>query len=231
MKQFYTVLISSIIFFFLNFNLIAQQKVKEIPLKNIQGAAIGNDNESIGQVLQRAINEAKVEALKQAGIEENIASFTDYFQSENNDTYEELFASNILSDICGAVKQVEVIDTEKVFDKYGQLNVKVRINCIVVKYLSNKDLSFDVFIDGVGMFYPNETKLIFRLTPTKNAYANMFIFNETEAYQMFPSAYENSFLLETKTEYNFPTESVNYILYTDKKSEAYRMITKEVNLI
>jgi hypothetical protein len=214
----------------ISFHIYAQEKVKEIPLKNIQGTAIGNGNESMNEVIQRAVNEAKIEALKHAGIEENIASFTNYFQSENNNTYEELFTTDILSDIRGAVKNVEITDTVIGLNDYSKLDVQVKINCIVVKYLSNRDISYGVSIDGVGMFYPNETKLIFRVKPTKDSYANMFIFNETEAYQGFPSTYENSFLLEAKTEYNFPTESVNYILYTDKKSEAHRMIlvfTKE----
>ncbi len=224
MKQFFFVLFLSGLISLLNFNLTAQEKVKEIPLKNIQGKAIGNENESIGQVMQRAVNEAKIEALKQAGIEENIASFTNYFQSENNDKYEELFASDILSDIRGAVKNVQITDTLKQFNNYEQLDVQVTINCIVVKYLSNKDLSFDLFVDGVGMYYPNETKLIFRVKSTKDAYANMFLFNETEAYQMFPSKYEYSFVLKKDTEYNFPTEAVDYILYTNKKSESHRMI-------
>lgn len=224
MKQFFNVLIFLGLFFLLHFNLTAQEKVKEIPVKNIQGTAIGNNNESLNQILQRAINNAKIEALKKAGIEENITSFTNYFQSENNNTYEELFTSDILSDIKGAVKNVEIIDTIKRFNDFGQLNVQITINCIVLKYLSNKDLSFDVFVNGIGMYYPNETKLIFRVKSTTDAYANMFLFNETEAYQMFPSKYENSFLLKKDKKYNFPTDAVDYILYTNMKTEPHRLI-------
>ena len=44
------------------FNTYAQQKVKEIKIKEIEGIAIGGDMESIDQVIQRAIDEAKVEA-------------------------------------------------------------------------------------------------------------------------------------------------------------------------
>ena len=61
----------------------------------------------------------------------------------------------------------------------------------------------------------------------KNKYennANMFLFNETEAYKMFPSEFENSFVLMKDTEYNFPTDAVDYILYTNKKSEPHRLI-------
>ena len=229
MKKLYLFIIATSILF-QNCNLFAQEKVNEIALKNIQGKAIGNNNESVNQVLQRAVNNAKIEALRKAGIEENIASFSNYFQSENNNTYEELFTSDILSDIRGAVKNVEITDTVIDINQFKQLTVQVKINCVVVKYLSNKDLSFDVFVDGIGMYYPSETNLIFRVKSTKDAYVNIFLFNETEAYQLFPSKYESSFLLKKNMEYNFPTELVDYILYTNKKSEAHRMImvfTKE----
>ena len=132
-------LILSTIFFFLTVSLIAQEKVKEFVLKNIQGTAIGSDNESVNQVVQRAVDKSKIEALKRAGIEENIASFSDFFRYENNDNYEELFTSDILSDIRGAVKEVEITETKKSFDKFGKLNVEVNINCTDVKYISDKD--------------------------------------------------------------------------------------------
>ena len=223
MRKIYTIAISAFIFFY-SFSSRAQEKIKEVPIKNVKGTAIGNDKESIGQVIQRAVNNAKLEALRKAGVEENIASYTDYFQSESNSTFEELFVSDILSDIRGSVKQVEVLDTIKDFDRFGQLNVLVEINCIVVKYLSNKDLSFDVSVKGVGMFYQNNAKLIFKAKSTKDAYTNIFIFNQTEAYQLFPSTYESSFLLKKDVEYDFPRDLVDYILYTNKKSEAHRMI-------
>lgn len=211
-------------------NLFAQEKVKEIPLTNIKGTAIGNNNESISQIMNRAINNAKIEALKKVGVEENILSYTDYFKFENNDSYDELFISDILSDIRGAVKNVEVIDTIKEFNDYGHISVQIKINCVVVKYLSKKDLSFGVWIDGVRAFYTNEAQLNFKLKTTKNAYVNIFVFNEDEAYLLFPSEYEKSFLLQSNIEYSFPTHAAEYILFTKKKSEVHRMImvfTKE----
>ena len=42
----------------------AQQKVEEIKIKEVKGIAIGGDRESVDQLIQLAINEAKVEALK-----------------------------------------------------------------------------------------------------------------------------------------------------------------------
>ena len=187
-------LILSIFLSFQQINLSAQEKVKEIILTNVKGIAIGSNNESIDQITARAVNEAKIEALKKAGIEENITSFTNFFQSESSNNYEELFTSDILSDIHGAVKSVKILNTNKTFNEYENLQVEVIINCTVVKYLSEKDLSFNVWVDGVGMFYANESKLLFKIKSSKNAYVNAFIFNEKEAYQLFPNELENSFL-------------------------------------
>jgi hypothetical protein len=166
---------------------IADNNVKEIKLTGIIGTATGATTESIEQVTHRAINEAKTHALKQAGIEENIASFTDYFQMEDKGRYEDVFTSDFLSDIRGAVKDVDLVDTKKSFDEFGNLKIEVVINCTVVKYLTEKDLSFDAWVEGVGMFYQNETGLMFKIKPSKDAYVKIFLLSETEAFQLFPN--------------------------------------------
>lgn len=202
----------------------ADEDVLEIKLVGVKGMAIGSVNESLQQVEQRAINEAKIAALKQAGIEENIASFTDYFQMEEKGKYEDLFTTDFLSDIRGAVKDVDVVDTKKSFDEFGQLKIEVVINCTVVKYLTEKDLTFDAWIEGIGMFYQNETGLVFKIKPSKDTYVKIFLLSETEAFQLFPNNYENSYLLKANTEYKFPSETMDYTLETNKKSEMHRMI-------
>ena len=221
MRFFIPVIIS---FFLVNSALNAQQKVKEIKISEVKGIAIGGDRESVDQVIQRAINEAKVEALKQAGVAENIASFSDYFQSEDNEKYEELFTSDILSDIRGSVKDIDVLETKKSFDQTDCLKVEVLINCTVVKYLTEKDITFDVRVDGVGMFYQNETNLKFVVKPSKDSYVKIFIFSETEAFQLFPNEYELSYLLTTNKQHYFPSETMDYTLVSNKKSEIHRMI-------
>jgi hypothetical protein len=202
----------------------ADKDVQEIKLIGIKGVAIGSANESLEHVEHRAINEAKIKALKQAGIEENIASFTDYFKMEDNEKYEDLFTTDFLSDIRGAVKDVDVVDTKKSFDEFGQLKIEVVINCTVVKYLTEKDLTFDAWVEGIGMFYQNETGLLFKIKSSKDTYVKIFLFSQTEAFQLFPNNYENSYLLKANTEYKFPSETMDYTLETNKKSEMHRMI-------
>lgn len=203
---------------------IADNNIKEIKLTGVKGSATGATIESIEQVTHRAINEAKTIALKQAGIEENIASFTDYFQMEDKGKYEDVFTSDFLSDIRGAVKDVDLVDTKKSFDEFGQLKIEVIINCTVVKYLTEKDLSFDAWVEGIGMFYQNETDLMFSIKPSKDAFVKIFLLSETEAFQLFPNKFENSYLLKANSDYKFPSETMDYTLETSKKSEMHRMI-------
>lgn len=202
----------------------AQNKVEEIKVDEVKGVAVGSNLESIEQVTLRAINEAKIEALKQAGIAEDITSFSDYFQSEDTEKYDELFTSDILSDIRGSVKNVEILDTKKSFDQADRLKIEVDINCIVVKYLTEKDISYDAWVDGIGMFYPNETNLIFKVKASKDSYLKIFIFGESEAFQLFPNDLEKSYLLKANTLYDFPSEITEYELYTNQKSEVHRMV-------
>lgn len=224
MKRFIFPLVIFLSFYLFTLNANAQKKVEEIKISEVHGGAIGGDMESIDQVTQRAINEAKVEALKKAGVAENIAAFSDFFQSEDDEKYEELFTSDILSDIRGSVKDIEILNIKKSFDQTDRLKVGVVINCTVVKYLTEKDIAFDAWVDGVGMFYANETDLIFKLKPSKDSYLKIFIFGETEAFQLFPNDEEPSYSLKANTQYNFPSETMEYELYTDKNSEIHRMV-------
>lgn len=202
-----------------------QRKTKEEDLKNITGIAIGSEEMTLEQVKQKAINSAKIEALKAAGIEENINSYSDYFRSESDNKMEELFASDILSDIRGTVKNIEVVNTNKGFTNEGNLKVTVTINCTVIKYNSERDMTFDAWVDGVKMFYKENDGLEFKVKTTQECYLRAFMFGPKEAYVLLPNDYEKSFILQAQTEYKFPYNVEEYTLYTTgPKKEANRLV-------
>ncbi len=221
----YRLILLAILSIVLSFQpLSAKKKVKEVKIEGVKGMAIGSTTESMEDVTARAINEAKTEALKRAGVAENIASYSDYFKSEEAGNYEELFTSDILSDIQGSVKDVEVIDVQRGFTQEGNLKIEVTINCTVMKYETEKDIAFDAWIEGFKMFYPTGTPLTFTVKVSKNAWIKMFLISESEAYQLFPNDYESSFVMQANQIYDFPTTHIDYILETDKKSEIHRAI-------
>ncbi|MBE9469047.1 MAG: DUF4384 domain-containing protein [Bacteroidetes bacterium] len=197
---------------------------KEIKLKNIQGVAVGGESETLEHVKIKAINNAKIEALRKAGIEENINSYSNLFKSEDSDNYEELFSSNVFSNIRGSVKDIEIRDLKKEFTPEGQMKVTVVINCVVIKYKTISDLTFDAWVDGFKLFYNNEEAMEFTVKPSQDAYLRAFLITTDDAYVLFPNDYEKSFILEKDTEYPFPSQQIEYILTSEKKSKVHRVI-------
>jgi hypothetical protein len=203
----------------------AQRKTKEEDMKVITATAVGGEDMTPEQVKQKAINNAKIEALKAAGIAENINSYSDYIRSESDNKMEELFTSDVLSNIRGTVKNIEVLSAKPGFTPEGQMQYTVTINCTVVKYETETDLTFDAWVEGMKMFYKVGEGLVFKVKPTADCYMRAFVFSPKESFVLFPNDYEKSFIMNAQTEYSFPTGLVDYPLdATGAKKEADRLV-------
>ncbi len=198
----------------------AEKKTTETQLKAIEGVGIGGPSETPEQVKQKAINNAKVKALQKAGIEEHINSYTDYFRSEANNNFQDLFTSDILSNINGTVKGIEVVEANLGVTPEGQLKYTVKINCTVIKYNTSTDKSFTAWIDGVKNIYKVGEGLGFTVKPTQQCYIRAFMFT-SKSYILLPNDWEPSKLLEPMTEYKFPDEKV---------VDSYEMTLEDPNL-
>lgn len=203
-------------------------KTEKIKMENIRGEAIGTEDETLKQVREKAINNAKLEALRKAGISENINSYSNMFKYENTNKYEEMFTADIFSSINGEVIVDEIINDQKDITSEGLQKVVVFINCTVIKYETNSDLTFSVEISGIEKFYKHESGLIYKVKPAKNCYMRAFLIsNISESNMLFPSEHETDKMLEKDKEYTFPDQNLfeNYTLTTDKgNEEAYRLI-------
>ncbi len=229
MKQTYVILLFSALLFSSQLN--AQNKTKEHKIKGATGVAVGGATTSLMQVKQMAINNAKVEALKKAGIEEHINSYTDYFRSESDNKMEELFTSDVLSNIRGSVKNIEDITYDQGFTAENQIKVTATINCIVVEYITSKDLTYVVEVDGVKPIYKNGDYLEFKVTPTQECYMRAFMFSETEDFIFIPNDYEPSFQMAAKKEQYFPTRNNNGESIVDYPLEIDGDKNKETNRV
>jgi hypothetical protein len=181
----------------------AQKKLTEHKVKAVSGVAFGGETLSPEQVKQKAINDAKIKALKEAGIEENINSYTDFFRAETENSMEELFTSDILSQINGTVKNVEVLSSKPSFTPEGQLKFDVTIKCTVIKYESKIDRAFNAWIDGIKPVYKEGDGLSFTIKPTQACFVRAFVFTN-QSYVLLPNEYEHSNQLLQQTTYQFP---------------------------
>jgi hypothetical protein len=201
-----------------------QRKPKEINLEGITAEATGSADMSPAQVLQLAINKAKTAALSKAGIEEDISSYTDYFRAESDGKMEELFTSEILSNIQGSVKNVKVTDKQTSFEN-EIITCRATINCTVVKYNTKPDKMFNAKVDGIKMFYKVDEALKFTLTPTKDCYLRAFWFTPTEAFVLYPNPVETSIPIKAGETKEFPYNAAKYeITSAGVKKEPNRIV-------
>ncbi len=226
MKNKYLFIVIGLVF--ISFQNIFADKGEKIKMENIRGEAIGTEDETLKQIKEKAINNAKLEALRKAGISENINSYSNMFKYENTNKYEEMFTADIFSSINGEVILDQIVNEQKSITNEGLQKVTVLINCTVIKYETNSDLSFSAEINGIEKFYKHESGLVYKVKPSKNCYLRAFLIsNISESNMLFPSVHEIDKMLEKDKEYTFPDQNLfqNYTLTTDKgNEEAYRLI-------
>lgn len=204
------------VFIFISYALFSQ---KTIDVKGITGTALISGDVSPNQAKLLALNEAKVSALKAAGIDEHINSYQMLFTSSIKNDFEQFFSSDIQSELQGAVKSYK-INSEKTYCKSEkEIVCEVTIDATVVKYDTKPDVAFNANIEGIKGVYNSGQNLSFNLKTTQNCYLTIFNITDTEANLLYPNSYEKQIKLEKMDIYKFPTIAIDYSLGNEKKKE------------
>ena len=214
-----------LLFFLLLFtisNLFAQ-KVSQV--SDIKGTSYITGDISPNQAKAQALNDAKLNALKAAGIGEHINSYQLLFTSQQKNDYSQFFSSDIQSEIQGAVQSYE-IKSERTYCKSEiEIICEVTIDASVIKYEPKPDVTFNMNIEGVKATYNNDDKLSFTFKATQDGYLTIFDITDKEAFLLYPNAYEKQKVLKGSELYSFPIAKIDYTLHTDlKQQETNRLI-------
>ena len=203
-------------------NLFAQ-KVSRV--SGIIGAAFIAGDVSPNQAKAQALNDAKINALKAAGIGEHINSYDLLFTSQQKNDYSQFFSSDIQSEIQGAVQSYE-IKSEKTYCKSEyEIVYEVTIDASVIKYETKPDITFDANIENVKGTYNNEDKLTFSVKTTQPCYLTIFNITDKEAFMLYPNAYEKQAICKPMEACIYPIAKIDYTLHTDlKQQETNRLI-------
>lgn len=201
------------------------QASKEIKVQNIVGEAFVEKDVSPNQARKIALNEAKVEALRKAGIGESVRAQNLLFTSESNGDYQDFFSSSSQIEIRGAVKEYLIV-REKMYCKDSLTIVfEVVIDATVIKYSKEADPGFTSDVQGVKGFYESNSNLEFSLKATKDCYLTIFNITDSEAYMLYPNSYEKGKKLEGLKTYNFPIGKLDYTLSNETdQPETNRLI-------
>jgi hypothetical protein len=214
-----------LLFFLSNLLLLkAQQliKVKSIGKSDIYG------NKGPDLARQEALVDAKLAALREAGIEENLSNYQSLFTGQSNKDFSQFFNSSTQSEMAGAIKTYSIISEKLRAEGNSIIKIELEIEAIVIKYSTKKDISFDSHINGIKAVYEVDQKLEFDLKLTQNC--NLTIFNlidEKQCAVLFPLVKNKKNNIEANTLVHFPidfTKEDDFVLYTDKKSESNQLI-------
>jgi len=199
------------------------QEVKHIT--GAKGSYLISGSVSEEDAKMKALAEAKLNALKMAGVSENIKSYDMLFKSEVGAKYEEVFVSDRQSEIRGAIKDY-TMEFSKGLDEYKNFYIEVTIDATVILYKTSPDPAFTVSIDGIKQGYQNGEKLTFTIVPSINCYINIFNIYEKEAALTYPNPYEKQQFLEGGKAYTFPlNQQIDYPLEkTGKEPEKNKLV-------
>ena len=196
----------------------AQAQIRKFT--NVKGAAV-IVNVTPEEARNKAIEAAKVEAMRLAGVTEWIKSFDFLEKKEAGGTYDEFFHSLTSVETLGSVTGWELKSESKKIDDFNNLIYEVSIDATVQLYKSKKDPEFQLSVKGLSQVYKNESKLAFDVLAKQPGYLKIFLIDEHQSVTMlFPNEYESSFQMDANSTYSFPQSShFEYEMFTDFKEE------------
>ena len=193
-------------------------QVKKIT--NVYGSA-SISNISPEQAKLKAIDAAKAEALRLAGVEEWVQSFDYLDKKEVNKKYSEFFYSITSVQSMGNVIGWQLVKEQKKIDVLNNLLYEVYIDAEVKLYKTRSDPEFRVDVTGLKPVYNNEENLKFQVRPAKEGFLHVFALDEQSmVVKLFPNNHEKENKLAPLATYNFPlSPHFNYEVFTDHKEE------------
>lgn len=209
----------TLVFTLLFFNHLFSQETVEVNFKHLL-----NDNSTYNQELQKALNLAKIEALRKGHISENIKSFEVLSQSQVNGQHQEKYSEEIMLNINGKILEWEYIkEPTKNYNEHDKnYYIEFTIKAKVMQYHSNPDPNFSARIEGIKHSYTSDKENIeFNITPNIDSYLKIFYIDSKQAQILYPAENVNKgktyrFLKDKKLSEK-STRTIDYISPSTEK--------------
>lgn len=189
-----------------------------IEVKGIVGEApiVGRISED--EARKQALNSAKVEALRKAGVGENIQTYENLFRSELNNDFTEFFSSDIQTELRGAIQSYEIVSHRRKVDPVTNLfMVEVTIDAAVILYKSSPDPTFNVKVEGIKAIYGEGELLTFSLQATQACYLHVFSITDNYTCLLYPNMLEKFQEIKPNQRMEFPFGNLDYLLFKSGK--------------
>jgi hypothetical protein len=208
--------IRNLFFCFFVFNSCYSQTIK---VKNAIGYANVSGDISPNKARVDALNAAKITALQNAGISENINSYQTLYSNQVNNDFKQIFSSQIQSQLEGNIKSY-IIKKERIYCKNEfEIVYEVTIDAEVIKYKSEIDNKYQVNVTGIKGTYTVDDYFNFNLRSTADSYLTIFDLLDTTAYLVYPQTNNSAFVLNKNKDLKFPFEGEMQANVSNDKNE------------
>jgi hypothetical protein len=178
-----------------------------------------SEDMTMSQAKERALQEARLDALRKAGVAEIVSETSALFQESTLEKTDQLFSSIIQVDMRGEVADIKVLREEKKAE-YGQWFQEVVIEATVYLHAESPDPNFRAEVSGVREVYYSGDALTFDAYPFHDAYLRVFVVSAERAELLFPNAWEKNHALTAGKKQTFPPSGkVDYFMESEKQKE------------
>jgi len=152
------------------------------------GSYVANQNETPAYGWAQALFDAKKQALREAGVVEDISSTTIMVMGGTENDFREISSELGRIEIEGRVRVKEQTDAAPVFMDNNLVKYSTTIRAEVVLEQTAEDLLFQFKTEGLRSTYRDGEKMTFTITPTADCYVRVFFFSENPANsaQIYP---------------------------------------------
>ena len=194
---------------------------------------------TMAEAEERALNEAKKDALRKAGVMEKVWSVFGQVTTESGSKFDEAFSSVSVLALNGLVNITDK-KTEDVWDPAARKLFKVvTINADVTRNEQQEDPSYLLDVTGIEPVYKESEPFTCSVKVYgADSYLKFFWFGEDGASMIYPNSYEGNQIFRVGETYSFPVtdkidlqmekldksaevEKVNIIIVATKKDIPY----------
>lgn len=190
-------------------SLHAQQK--PVKVKGVQGRWQVSEEVTLKEAEERAFMEAKKEALRKAGVMENVWSVFGQISQEHGTEFSEAYSQmNVLA--IGGMVNVTAKKVEEVWDVDSRSLYKVVTIDAVVQKEEQVDKTYALEVKGIAPLYREGDTFTCKLkVHGTDSYLKFFWFDSTGGALLYPNDYEGNNLLQANREYGIPfSNAVDY---------------------
>jgi hypothetical protein len=192
---------------------------------NVEGCHILQKNESIEYAEKIAFSQAKLEALNQAGVEEQISSTQLLTKSNNAFRNKENFYESIQSNLEGEITRFDHLSTKQSVDENGNILICVTANVDVLKYgsIDRNPITFEAI--DLSKRYKDGDDLNFRIRSGGGIYFYVFYVDDKNRYQLiYPSELQPNNNITTNLHQLPHSSTERWVLNTSKDEEKNNII-------